>query len=174
MKLQGLGLIDIAFNHWLKKHGFSARIYGADTDFFWYHNDTISYSFFFGEASLNNWNLLLEELGCNYDIDPFYSAFLHELGHSNTYRTFPTTIIRECERKHREICRNPNACVPNPEYAYTHLPVEYEATRWAVNFINEHPDAVLELVELVGKAVRLFYNINDIQDEELEEFLSDN
>ena len=47
MELQGLGLIDIALNHWLKKYGFSARVRGADTDFFWYHDDTIGYSFVF-------------------------------------------------------------------------------------------------------------------------------
>ena len=165
MELKGEGLINIAFNHWLKKYGFDARVRGLDTDFFWYHDDTISYAFAFAEASANNWCALLEELGCQYEVDIFYSAFLHEVGHSCTYYAFEEEEIEECEEIHRLICEEPNTFADTPEYVYTHLPVEYEATRWAVNYINTYPERIKELVRLVGKAVRNFYRINEIVEE---------
>ena len=167
MELKGENLINIAFNHWLKKYGFDARVRGVDTDFFWYHDDTISYSFFFSEKSAENWELLLDELGCEYKVDMFYSAFLHELGHSNTYFSFDDDEIEECETIHSLICEDPNTFSETPEYIYTHLSVEYEATRWAVEYINQYPERIAELVNLVGKAVRNFYRINEVVTEDM-------
>ena len=167
MELQGLGLINIAFNHWLKKYGFDCRVCGADTDFFWYHNDTISYSFFFPTDAAENWDNLLEELQCQYNLDIFYTAFLHEVGHSNTYHWFSDEEIDEYNELHRQIVEEPSTFADPLDYVYTHLPVEYEASRWAVNYINTYPERVRELVNLVGKAVKLFYKINEVVSEEM-------
>ena len=170
MELQGLGLIDIALNHWLKKYGFSARVRGADTDFFWYHNDTIGYSFFFPIEAKTNWDSLLEELKCQYTIDIFYSAFLHEVGHSETYYTFTEEEIEECEKTHQLTIEVPSSFAEDTHYVYSHLPTEYVATSWAVNSINTYPERVKELVDLVGKAIRLFYKLNDVVDEDSFDF----
>ena len=167
MKLEGLGLINIAFNHWLKKYNFDCRIRGVDTDFFWYLDDTISYSFFFDKESSENWYELLEELGCKYNLDIFYSAFLHEVGHSCTYHTFEQEEIDECEELHRLICLDPSSFADSACYVYTHMPIEIEATRWAVNYINSYPERIKELENLVGKAVKLFYKINKIVTEDM-------
>ena len=170
MKLQGLGLIDITLNHWLKKYGFDARVRGVDEDFFWYHDDTISYSFFFPTTAAQNWAKLMEELKCKYTVDVFFSAFLHELGHSHTYHEFNDDEIQE----HNEICRliaeEPSLFTESLDYVYTHLPIEYEASRWAVNYINTYPERVKELVDLVSKAIGLFYSLNDVVDEEAFDF----
>lgn len=170
MGLQGLGLIDIAFNHWLKKYGFNARVRGVDEDFFWYHDNTISYSFFFPAVAAENWTRLMEELNCEYAIDEFYSAFLHELGHSHTYWNFDDEELDEYYETLELMNKEPSSFAEGIEYVYTHLPVEYEASRWAVNYINSYPERVKELVDLVGKAVRLFYSLNDVVDEEVFDF----
>lgn len=166
MSLQGLGLINIALNHWLKKYDFDCRVRGADTDFYWYHDDTISYTFFFEQASADNWELLMEELDCHYDLNMFYTAFLHEVGHSETYFSFGEEEIEACNELHRLICKDPYSFAEGPDYVYTHMPIEYEASRWAVNYINTYPDRIRELVNLVGKAVQLFYKINDVVTED--------
>ena len=166
MKLQGENLINIAFNHWLKKYGFKARVRGADTDFYWYHDDTISYSFFFPEQSVDNWARLLEELKCEYSINVFYTAFLHEVGHSKTYYSFKEEEIDEYYETLRLIDEEPASFADTLEYVYTHTPIEYEATAWAVNYINTYPERVKELVDLVGKAIRLFYKLNGVITEE--------
>lgn len=170
MKLQGLGLINIAFNHWLKKYSFEARVRGVDEDFFWYHNNTISYSFFFPVEATENWSRLMEELGCNYVLDEFYTAFLHELGHSHTYWDFEEEELDEYYDILKLMDEEPSSFAESIHYTYTHLPVEYEASRWAVNYINTYPERVKELVDLVGKAVRLFYKINDVVDEDSFDF----
>ena len=167
MKLEGLGLVNIALNHWLKKYGFEARIRGVETDFFWYHDDTISYTFFFPEEAADNWNGLLAELGCNYDIDIFYSAFLHEVGHSRTYWDFDEDELDEYYKTVHLMDEEPNSFAEGIEYVYSRLPIEYEATRWAVNYINTYPERIKELVDLVGKAVRLFYKINEVVTEDM-------
>ena len=170
MKLQGLNLIDITLNHWLKKYGFSARVRGVDEDFFWYHDDTIAYSFFFPEDSTKNWNGLLDELGCKYDIDIFFSAFLHELGHSLTYSGFEEDELDEYYETVKLMDTAPSSFAQDIEYVYSHLPVEYTATSWAVNYINTYPERVKELVDLASKAIRLFYDLNDVVDEESFDF----
>ena len=167
MKLQGLGLIDIALNHWLKKYGFDARVRGVDTDFFWYHDNTITYTFFFPCDAVETWGQLLEELKCQYDMDVFYSAFLHEVGHSQTYFDFTEEEIDEYEETHRLIQEEPSSFSEDLNVVYSHLPIEYEATRWAVNYINTYPERIKELVDLVGKAVRLFYKINEVVTEDM-------
>ena len=170
MKLQGLGLIDITLNHWLKKYGFDARVRGVDEDFFWYHDDTISYSFFFPTDAAKNWKMLMEELKCEYTIDLFFTAFLHELGHSHTYHWFDEDEIQEYNETCRLIAEEPSSFAESLEYVYTHLPIEYEASAWAVNYINTYPERVKELVDLVSKAIGLFYKLNDVVDEEAFDF----
>lgn len=170
MKLQGLGLIDITLNHWLKKYGFAARVRGVDEDFFWYHDDTISYSFFFPVDAAKNWKMLMEELKCEYTIDLFFTAFLHELGHSHTYHWFDEDEIQEYNETCRLIAEEPSSFAESLEYVYTHLPIEYEASTWAVNYINTYPERVKELVDLVSKAIGLFYKLNDVVDEEAFDF----
>ena len=170
MKLQGLGLINLTLNHWLKKYGFDARVRGVDEDFFWYHDDTISYSFFFPKDAKKNWDALLEELGCQYDVDLFFSAFLHEVGHSETYHTFEEEIIEECDELCELIATKPDSFDQDLDYVYTHMPVEYEASRWAVEYINANPQRIKELVSTVGKALDLFYKLNNVVDYELFDF----
>ena len=164
MKLEGTGLINIALNNWLKKYGFKARVRGVDTDFYWYYDDTISYSFFFENEAAENWYALFEELGCQYDVELFFTAFLHELGHSCTYWNFEEEEINEHEEMKRLIEEEPSTFADNLHYVYTHLPVEYTATKWAVDYINSYPERVKELVNIVSKTVAIFYKINDVKD----------
>ena len=166
-KLRGIKSIDRQFNRWLRKYGFKTRVRGADTDFFWYHDDTISYSFFSPVSAVENWNELLAELGCQYDIDVFFSSFLHELGHAHTYNDFTVEELDEYAEMNRLIIYEPSSFAESLDYVYTHLPVEYEATRWAVNYINQYPERVGELVEKVSKAVRRFYKIHKVVNEEM-------
>ena len=97
-KLKGIKKINRSFNRWLKKYGFETRVRGVDTDFFYYHNDdTIGYSFFYPEASVDSWINILNELGCNYSIGVFYSAWLHELGHAQTFHIMNEEEIIESD-----------------------------------------------------------------------------
>ena len=96
-----------------------------------------------------------------YDIDLFYTAFLHEVGHSKTYFGFSEEEVHEYDETLRLMDDEPNSFAEGINYTYSHLPIEYEATRWAVNYINTYPERIKELVDIVGKAVKLFYQLND-------------
>lgn len=171
MELKGLNLIKIALEYWLKKYNFSARIRKMDTDFFWYWSDnTISYSLFTPEEAMEPWADLLNELGCKYNIDVFFSSFLHELGHSATYYEFDDDEIDACDEIKALLRDEPSSFAEDVHWVYFHLPVEIEATRWAVNYINTYPERVKELIDLVGKTVRLFYKLNDVVDEDSFDF----
>ena len=170
MKLEGLHLIDIAFNHWLKKYNFTCRTNGVAEDFFWLIDpDEIRWTLFLNKESLTTWANLLNELGLNYDIDPFYTVFLHEVFHSETYWYISEEEIEMSEFEKLAMERDPSS-YDNIYNVYYHLPVEIEATAAAVNYINTYPERVKELVDLVGKAVRLFYKINNVVDEDSFDF----
>lgn len=162
--LKDLDNITTVLNNWLIKNKFDARVHGLDTDFFWYHDDTIGYTLTATEESATEWNILLNELGCNLKLDTFFTAFLHELGHSETYYTFTEEEISEQEELKDLISEDPSSFALTPHQAYFHLPVELAATQWAVNFINNNHDKVKELVDNASAAIQQFY-INSITKE---------
>jgi hypothetical protein len=141
-----------AFNTWLIKYGFSARVIGLDTEFCWYKNtDEIGVSFVETADTISSWNkFFLDELNCSYIVDIFYTSFLHELGHSNTWH-----LVSEEESEIETIG------MENEEYF--HLPRELIASKWAVNYINKNVDAVAELIRLVGEAINFFVEANNIE-----------
>lgn len=168
-ELKGVDLITTALNAWLIKQGFSARVREMDTDFYWYHDDdTISYSLFSTEDSIVQFDILMQELGCQYTIDWFYAAFLHELGHSHSYPNLSDEEILEDEAMKEWLHEQDESSFEENLYSlYFRIPMELVATKWAVNFINSNPNAVKELVDTVGAAVRLFYSLNEVVTEEM-------
>lgn len=164
MELKGLDKIDNALNAWLIKYGFKSRVHGVDSDFFWYHDNTIGYTFFFPEEAITPWTNTLNELGCNLIIDTFYSVFLHECFHGETYWSIPEEVRNECHKTKELMIQDPSS-FDDLYWTYYHLPVELEATAAAVKFMNTNLKAIEELVDTVGAAVREFYEINDVVDE---------
>ena len=156
MELQGVQEITNALNAWLEKHGFTARADGLCTDFgYWIDKDTIDYSLTTTEKIRDSWNSWIEEVGCEYVIDFFYSAFLHELGHSET--------IDQLTDEEWEIS---SAALLDPSITYCeyyHLPRELAATQWAVDYINNHTREVTELIHTVEPALVNFVQLNNIE-----------
>ena len=140
--------ITTSFNIWLEKYGFSARVDGMEPDFAWYRSDnTIVYTFVMSEIANEKWNsLLFNELDCQYKIDPFWSSFLHELGHSETVDFISDEDWRVSDDLSYE--------------EYFHTVREITATKWAVNFINTNPSAVQDLIDLVMPSINEFMKKN--------------
>ena len=154
MELIGEGKINDAFNAWLMKHNFEARIGGMDTDFYWKPvEDTISYSFVYAQKYDTVFQKVCEKLGLAYEIDIFWLSLLHELGHSETWHLV--------EEEHHII----DIETYTSEDYYYH-PRELVATQWAVDFINEHFDWVQELMNMSRAAIIEFFITNDIEMEE--------
>ena len=151
--LIGEEAINSAFNTWLKKNHFEARIRGLENDFFWgADTDTIAYSFVHTETVANDLTQVFQDLGLAYDMDIFWLSFFHELGHSRTWHLIDDNDIWEAE------------LLSGFDYYYCQR--EIVATEWAVNFINKHFDLVQELMEMTKPAILYFFNINKIEMEE--------
>ena len=162
-KLYGVNDINKALNKWLAENGFKVRVRGLEEDFYWYVNDnTIGYALVCPENSINAWNNLLNELNCQYTIDVFYSSFLHEVFHSETYHMLDTSDLDISNTIKMVINDDPDSFEDIYD-TYFHLPVEIAATRAAVKFINSHPDKVQQLIETTSAAIQKFYELNGVE-----------
>ena len=150
MEFIGEEMVNDAFNYWLEKNGFEARVFGLENAFAWNpYSDLIYYSVVMSEQADIMFYEYVDELGLKYEIDNFWLAFLHELGHSETWCFV--------EEEDYDIPKN----ITN--YDYYRLPREAVATEWAVRFINEHADLVRDLTRIVGPVIDKFFELNEIE-----------
>lgn len=151
--LIGESLINNAFNSWLEKNGFQARVSGLDNEFYWgCSSDTISYCFVHSETFIEDFTYVCNDIGLEYDIDIFWLSFFHELGHSMTYHLVDDDEAWEAD------------FLSGMDYYYCNR--EYYATEWAVNYINRNVEKVQELMRLVKPFIINFFLVNDIKEEE--------
>lgn len=138
--------IDSVMDKWLYKHGFCASSAGLGEDFCWYaKSDTIEYTLLVDELTDKVFeNFFYNELGCNYDIGVFWMSWFHELGHSMTW----------CDIKNIDF-RN----VPFDLESYIRCPREIVASQWAVEYINNHIEEVMELAREVDELRRQIYSL---------------
>ena len=132
-------------NNWLEKNEFKVRVRGDADDFCWYGcSNTIEYSVRAADKHLRLWSQLLDSLGLNAEIDPFYSSFLHEVGHSITYYDFTEEEVEEYYEVLKKLIDSEDGV-----WTYFNLPLEIAATKWMINYINTHFDAIRDLVDAV-------------------------
>ena len=148
--LIGENAINDAFNSWLEKNGFTARIHGLENEFYWgSETDTIAYCFVHPERFIEDFTYVCNDIGLDYEIDIFWLSFYHELGHSLTHELITDEEIWEAD------------FLSGMEYYYCNR--EYYATEWAVNFINRNIDKVCELMEMTKPAIMQFFTVNNIE-----------
>lgn len=149
-------------NIWLEKNGFVTRVAGTDSDFWWdVEDDLIYYSLVASNTNLKLWNKLLISLGCQYTIDPFFTAFLHELFHGVSYPELLDEEIDDSENIKNQLVEK-ETLSEEDYWLYFHLPMEIAATQGAVDFINTHPNEVKDLISTVSPLIQDFYKLNKI------------
>lgn len=164
--MEGIGLVNIALNSWLKKYDFDVRARGLDDGFYWYcQDDTIGYNFTASTLQDETWINLLNTLGLKYTIDSFWTIFLHEVFHSETYHYFTKEELDNYSKEVRLLGEHPEL-FEDPIETYYHLPVELIATESAVEYINTYPERIEELSKIAGSAIRTLFKINNIEDDE--------
>ena len=145
--------INDIFNSWFEKYGFETRIEGLDNDFGWNcRTNRVSYSFVRAEQFDTDFMSVCNDLGLKYDIDVFWMSLLHEIGHSKTYMTLTDEEIDEAFEL--------------SGFDYYYCQREIIATKWAVDFVNNSLDMLLELIEWVKPAIIQFFMDNDIETDE--------
>ena len=130
-------LVDI-LNNWLIKYKFTARVEGVSNWGWGWCKETDEIALCFCEDPDIDamWeSFIYNYIGCKIKCHTFFSSFLHELGHSETWEFIPEEEIDVFGRY-----KSP--------FEYFTLPREIAATRWAINFMETQSIALAELIEI--------------------------
>lgn len=161
-ELKGIDVIDSAINKWLADNEFDC-IATMGPEFAYYHSDSlIHYALWFDKETEPWFVEVMDECGLNYNCDSFILGFFHELGHNMTMDFLDD---EDYEYSLAEITRIEDEGADGREdnMTYFHLPLEIEATQWAVDYINNHSDKVAEFWDAVKDCIHNFYKINMVE-----------
>lgn len=157
--------IDNILKQWLNKNGFSQYVVESGIDFeFFYLSNTIVYCFVVPTVGDKIFSNYFKELGLKYDADIFLLSFFHELGHGETINDIPDEEYYYSLRVKEYISTIESQ--PILYEIYQHLPDERAATRWAVEYINNHFKEVNDLWKKLQPAIIEFYKKNNIEIED--------
>ena len=156
MKLKGVDELLEVFNSWLEDNGFSTRVGDIEEDFGYYSGiDEIAITFVNAVEADAAWRIWTQSLGFPPELDVFWTSFLHELGHAETIWMFGKA---DWEKYARDI-------VYASHEEYFNLPIERTATEWALNFVQEKTEAVVELIAAARPAIIKFFELNEITED---------
>ena len=160
-----------SFEYQLVRWLINNDITNIDVNFgidFCYYKDThiINYSLFSREICDKEFERFFYEYGCHHSVSVFTISFLHEVGHAMTLAAFSdeecNSLIDMVESAREAICLNSKVeeCF-NLDW-YWHMPHEFAANIWAINFINNHFDEVRELEEIIENSLDKIYADDEI------------
>ena len=155
----GYNAISRELESWLLDNGFEEVKVGFGSDFSYYlAKSYIQYSLMVPSNTTEDFERVLADLGCKIKVDQFYSSFLHELGHHETYELLEDDEIDFSESEKNRI-RATMESDHEVNMTYYYLPDEIIATQWAVDFMNEHTDAVIDMINRISPKIHEFYKI---------------
>lgn len=166
-KLKGINKINNYLNSWLKNHKFGSCKTTLGLDFAYdFEDDQIIYGLLIGTSSLDSYFKFVKTLGLKYICDPFTVAFFHELGHRQTFHKLSEDEINLSDEI-SEYYNNLDEKIPLTEsdyFAYYTSPMEFEATKWAIKYINKHPKRIFKFQNNICRLLQDFYKKNNIID----------
>lgn len=140
-----------ALQNWLHKNEMPEVQIDFCTDFAF---DDETHTIYVGVQQYENVDEFYEEFldinGCEWgNIPGPVLAFLHELGHANTLKHFNIEQLAFFQFAKKMIDQNDEK---KAMFDYWEVPDEWAANDWAIHFINEHIDAVQELIAAYADA----------------------
>lgn len=140
---------------WLERHGFYGIKVSVGTDFsYWKDGRIIRYSLIESEYD-KPFEQFFYEYGCLYNHSNFVMSFLHELGHAITLESYTNQELDDLLNQvqyARDVINGEDveeAREFNDDW-YWHLPHEFDASYWAITYINRFHKEVMELEEIVA------------------------
>lgn len=147
--------IDNILNEFLEP--FDATAF-AGTDFsYYYASSRIEYAFVTSERMDKLFMANAITLGLEVEVDTFLLAFMHELGHHETLDN-----IDDADYNYSADIKETLGTTDEDCLTYYNLPDELAATRWAINYINNHREEIAELWNRLKVAIANFYATNNI------------
>lgn len=163
--LKGLDTIDEIVNGFTAQFGIAAELSNV-----WENitgENLVRYSFFIPSSKNddnNYFDAVMEEIaaarGMKLDVDGFVKSLLHEIGHAMVEDDLSDKAWQDYDRIRRGIC---NGTIPQKEYYYAE--VEYEASRWAVNYMIDHSNELANWwCNILQPAIKQFYILNNVKE----------
>ena len=143
--------LETYLTNWLTSHDYELEVRECDDEFF--YCDPLSFIGVATHAKPVDQHFLrfIKEQGCNLSFsNAFIPEFLHEVGHDNTNCDFEENEweeYRDFERSFEGLDMNDY----NNQLRYMTHPIELAATRWAIDYINTHPEEIIEMANTLNK-----------------------
>ena len=153
--MTGLDNVTTILNEYLEKFDLKTE---PDTDFAYYYADNlITYAFVISERMDEMFWRAAHTIDPELKVDTFLLSLFHEIGHNETIDGLTDEENYISDTMKKEI----NSENETAE-TYFYAPDEYAATAWAVNYINDNKEEVMELWKKLQPAILNFYASNDI------------
>jgi len=167
-ELKGMTELNLAVTKVLAPFGISKALL-SDTYEYRYVDESVLFKLteeieddFFNEFIAERFNYK-----CKY---PFIISLLHEVGHHKANDEIEGAIYEFCIREKARICEEMETAdekrAKELEWQYFNLPDEIMATQWAVNYAIRHPKKIEKMWERTLIALKQFYEINEIINED--------
>jgi len=139
---------------WLKDNGFEGIKVREDVEFFANISEEIVYYAFCedDEADKMFYQFGKEE-GLIMDCGSFILSFFHEIGHIMTDDLLSEKVLDRCQREKDKIDEMAESDYIKANKKYFALDDEITATRWAIDYINDHEHEIEQLIENMKKVL---------------------
>lgn len=137
---------------WLKDNGFEDIRVREDVEFFANITEEIVYYAFCEDDEADKMFYRFgQEEGLVMDCGSFVLSFFHEIGHIMTDDLLSERVLNKCEKAKEKIEQIEDYVQANK--LYFALDDEITATRWAIDYINDHEREVEQLIENMKKVL---------------------
>lgn len=133
-------------------------------DFSYYYGiSEITWSLFTTETTDITFTEFVEKEFPDITADIFLWSLLHELGHHETCDSWVEKDQLKFDAKKEEL-ENSTEDYAKSCIDYYYIPDEYEATKWAADYMEEHIEEISELWDKLQEAIMSFYKVNNISE----------
>lgn len=142
----------ICLKKWLKDNGFEGIKVREDVEFFANITEEIVYYAFCEDDEADKMFYRFgQEEGLVMDCGSFVLSFFHEIGHIMTDDLLSERVLNKCEKAKEKIEQIEDYVQANK--LYFALDDEITATRWAIDYINDHEREVEQLIKNMKKVL---------------------
>lgn len=168
VELKGVNELDKVFTNMLKGFGISRVVLGQSYAYYW-QSEEISYQVV--HKTEDEWFNEFVWKRFHVKLHPMVLSLLHEVGHHYTLDDVEGSLNDFCDSEKERIEKDMgrvkgNRAKKRLEFEYFNLPDEIIATHWAVTYARKHPFMVKRMTKTCEKAIKKFYKINNVVDED--------
>lgn len=159
IELKGEAEITNIIDEFLNPFGCTSTMW---LDFsYYYESNLITWSLLVSDTTDNTFKQFVEKEFSYITADLFLWSLLHELGHHETCDYWSEEEqIKFDEQKDK--LENSTEDYAKSCIEYYYIQDEYEATKWAADYMEEHIEKISELWDKLQEAIMNFYELNEI------------